>query len=179
MPVRQFIDEIDLIAVSPRETNARLRAGWLEMPCALGARGLLLRKREGDGATPVGVWPMRRAFYRADRLPPPATALPLRPIRPADGWCDAPGDRRYNRPVMLPYPASAESMWREDHLYDIVIVLGHNDSPARPGLGSAVFMHLARPDFGPTRGCIALAPVDMLKLIARCRPGTMVRVGGR
>lgn len=133
-------------------------------------------KREGDGATPAGVFPIRRLLYRSDKGPPPQTALPSCPICETDGWCDAPKDAAYNRPVILPYRASAERLWRDDDLYDLVLVLGHNDDPPLPGLGSAIFVHLRSPDGGPTDGCIALAREDMLSLIEQARPGDAVRV---
>ena len=134
-------------------------------------------KREGDGATPVGRFALRRLLYRRDRLPAaPATALPAAVIGRDDGWCDDPGDPAYNRPVRLPYPASHERLWREDGLYDLVVVLGHNDDPPVPGLGSAVFLHVARPDYGPTEGCVALARDDLLVLLEGCGAGTMLEI---
>jgi L,D-peptidoglycan transpeptidase YkuD (ErfK/YbiS/YcfS/YnhG family) len=157
--------------------------GWLDLGgdkarCALGPAGVLpaSAKREGDGASPAGVWPLRRVLYRPDRGPPPATALPTATIAPDDGWCDAPGDANYNRAVKLPYPASAEQMWREDHLYDLVVVLGHNDDPAVPGLGSAIFLHLAKPDYAPTHGCVALARADLEALLRTAAPGDAVEI---
>jgi L,D-peptidoglycan transpeptidase YkuD (ErfK/YbiS/YcfS/YnhG family) len=142
-------------------------------PCALGKGGLkpAADKREGDGATPIGTWPLRRVLYRPDRSAAPQTALPTAPIAPDDGWCDASGDPAYNRPVRLPYPAGAERMWRDDGLYDLVVVLGHNDDPVVPGMGSAIFLHLARPDYGPTEGCVALARPDLEALLALAAPG--------
>ena len=103
--------------------------GPLVLACALGRTGRRVRKREGDGATPVGRWTVREVFYRPDRIRRPQTRLKVRPLRPGDGWCDAPGDRNYNRAVAL-YPARTESLWRADRLYDVVVVLGYNDRPA-------------------------------------------------
>ncbi len=147
--------------------------------CALGAGGLCAakKKREGDGATPTGDYYLRRLLYRADRTPPPRTTLPARAIREDDGWCDDTNDPAYNRPVALPYPASHEKLWREDHVYDLIGVLSHNDNPPAPGLGSAVFIHLARPDYSPTRGCIALAEPDLRALFAFASKETLIRVG--
>lgn len=150
--------------------------GPLRLPCALGRGGRRARKREGDGATPIGMWPMREVLYRADRMARPVTGLPVSPIRPDDGWCDAPHDRNYNRPVRLPYPAGHERLWREDHLYDLVVILGYNDVPRSRGQGSAIFMHLAAPDFTPTVGCIALHEADLRKLLALAQRGATVRV---
>lgn len=149
-----------------------LICGALQLRCALGRSGIGSAKREGDGATPLGRWRLRALWYRRDRVAVPHTRLSARAIRPDDGWCDAPSDRNYNRPVRLPYPARAEAMWREDHLYDLVVELGYNDRPRSRGRGSAVFMHLARADFAPTEGCIALERSDLTRLLQHCGPRT-------
>lgn len=157
------------------------REGRLDWPggsfrCALGRGGIRSDKREGDGATPVGRFALRRVLWRADRLPRPETGLPVSPIAPDDGWCDDPADPAYNRPVKRPYAASHEELWREDHVYDVIVVMGHNDDPVVPGLGSAVFMHVARPDWAPTAGCVALPLPDLLRLLKDCTPGTVLTV---
>ena len=146
--------------------------------CALGPAGVIeaQAKREGDGATPLGVWPMLRVLYRPDRGEAPDTALPVAPLAPEDGWCDDPADPNYNRPVTLPYPASCETMWREDELYDVVVVLAHNDDPPIPGLGSAIFLHCAKPGYPPTQGCVALARADLLAVLELAGPGDAVEV---
>lgn len=141
---------------------------------AIGPGGIGTKGGEGDGITPRGCFPVREIFYRADRIAKPVTTLPLRAIQKDDGWCDAAEDPNYNRPVKLPYPASAEVMWREDHLYDLVAVLGYNDDPVVPGKGSAIFLHLARPDRSATQGCVALAYDDALAAIAQLQPGDQV-----
>lgn len=154
-----------IITVSP---EGYVSWGQERARCALGKGGVRTDKREGDGATPVGEFPLRRVLYRADRIARPTTALDCAPIDPEDGWCDDPSSPDYNRPVRLPHPARHERMWREDGVYDIVVVLGHNDDPPVPGLGSAVFMHLARPGYAPTEGCVALEREDLLRLLAAC-----------
>lgn len=140
----------------------------LTFPCAIGRNGMIdaAQKREGDGASPIGIWPMRRVFYRPDRLDAPETGLPLTELKPDMGWCDAPDDRNYNRLVTLPYSASHEALWREDHVYDIIVELAHNDSPPAAHLGSAIFMHVAKPGYTPTQGCAALAKEDLLRVLA-------------
>lgn len=160
-------------------SDGRLLHGGRALRCALGAGGVTRAKREGDKATPAGRFPLRRVLYRPDRLAPPRTALPVAPIRPEDGWCDAPDDARYNRPVTLPYPASHERLWREDGLYDIVVVLGYNDDPPRAGKGSAIFLHVARPGYAPTEGCVALARPDFEAVLAACGPGDSIEVHDR
>lgn len=136
--------------------------------CALGRGGIRRaeEKQEGDGATPAGLLPLRRLLYRADRLPPPACAVPREPLAPEDGWCDDPASPDYNRPVHLPHPARHEALWRADEVYDVIGVLGWNDQPVQRGRGSAIFLHLARPDLSPTEGCVALPLRDLLAVLA-------------
>ena len=153
--------QIDIWQHGAKPHTGLVHLGDRLMPCALGRNGVTLDGREGDGATPTGTYPLRHVLYRGDRVMRPLTSLRARPIGPRDGWCDASEDAAYNQPVRLPYPASAEKLTRKDRLYDMLVVLGHNDDPVIPGLGSAIFMHVARPDFGPTLGCIALAPHDL------------------
>lgn len=132
----------------------------------LGRAGVREHKEEGDGATPLGVLPLRRVLYRADRGPAPVCAVPVEPIAPNDGWCDDPLHRDYNRAIRLPHDASHEELWRRDPVYDIIGVLGWNDAPVRRKLGSAIFLHVARPSYPPTEGCIALNLPDLREVLA-------------
>jgi len=141
---------------------------------AIGPGGIASKSGEGDGITPRGHFAVREIFYRADRIAKPVTTLPLRVIQKDDGWCDAPDDPNYNRLVKLPYPVSTETLWREDHLYDLVAVLGYNDDPVVPGKGSAIFLHLARLDYSATQGCVALAYDDALAAISQLQPSDQV-----
>jgi L,D-peptidoglycan transpeptidase YkuD (ErfK/YbiS/YcfS/YnhG family) len=149
-----------------------------EARCALGRSGVTLAdaKREGDGASPLGAWPMRCVYWRPDRLARPASGLPVEPLIEEAGWCDDPADLFYNRPVILPYPASHEKLWREDHVYDLIVELGYNDAPIVPGKGSAIFLHIARADYSPTEGCIACAQEDLLALIAAAKLGDALEI---
>jgi L,D-peptidoglycan transpeptidase YkuD (ErfK/YbiS/YcfS/YnhG family) len=168
------VPKLTLRGLSRARSQGKLCVGALAFRCALGRGGRGAKVREGDGITPVGRWPVRAVLYRPDRLRRPRTALPLRAIRAHDGWCDDPTDGRYNRMVKLPFRRSHERLWRGDHLYDIVIVLGYNDRPRSLGRGSAIFIHLARRDFAPTAGCIALRRPDLLRLLERLEPGDSV-----
>ncbi len=145
--------------------------------CALGRCGVRADKREADGATPAGAFAMRRVLYRSDRVPAPVSALAVRALTPADGWCDDPADGQYNRQVRLPFAGHHELLWRDDHIYDLIVVLGHNDDPVVPELGSAVFLHLARPQYPATEGCIALAAPDLRSVLSQCGADSVVRVG--
>ncbi len=143
-----------------------LRLAGAQWRCALGRGGVRVDKREGDGATPAGRLVLRRVLYRADRVAAPATAAAVEPMAPDDGWCDDPHDPRYNRAVRLPYSGRHERLWRPDEVYDLVGVLGWNDAPVVPERGSAIFLHVARPDYSPTLGCVALAAPDLRALFA-------------
>lgn len=159
-------------------SDGRLEGGGLSLRCALGKGGVLpaAEKREGDGASPAGVWPVRRVWYRADKGPPPETGIPVIALRPEDGWCDAPGDARYNQWVPLPCPARHERLWREDGLYDLIVELGYNDDPPVTGKGSAIFLHVARPGYLPTEGCAALAEDDLRAVLTRLQGGSMIEI---
>ncbi|MDX3901309.1 MAG: L,D-transpeptidase family protein [Sphingobium sp.] len=150
----------------------------LDMPCVIGRGGPCAAdaKREGDGCTPIGCWPIRAVLLRPGRVAPPPLALPWRWTRPDDGWSDDPADSAYNRPVRLPRARSTESLQRVDALYDIIVVLGHNDAPPVPGAGSAIFFHLWT-DAQATEGCVAVAREDMLRILPLLRPGDAMRIG--
>jgi L,D-peptidoglycan transpeptidase YkuD (ErfK/YbiS/YcfS/YnhG family) len=147
--------------------------------CALGRSGMHATKREGDGITPTGIYALRSVLYRPDRVNPPETTLAVSSLGQNDGWCDDPNSPAYNQPILLPSDASAEHLWREDHLYDVIVVLGHNDDPVIPGAGSAIFMHVASDGYGPTEGCIALAIGDLQTVLAGCNSGTTITIGRR
>ena len=158
--------------------DGRFLLAGRETRCSVGRSGIVAAedKREGDGFSPAGTWPMRRVFYRPDRLEPPKTLLPLIALTPEDGWCDAPDDPLYNRWVKLPYAASHENLWLEDHVYDVIVELGYNDDPPVPPLGSAIFLHLARPDWGPTAGCVAVTLEDMLEILRLSARGSEIEI---
>jgi L,D-peptidoglycan transpeptidase YkuD (ErfK/YbiS/YcfS/YnhG family) len=159
-----------------KPSEARLVLAHGVRRAALGRSGIKALKREGDGATPAGRFTLRQVLYRADRHFPPLTGIPLRAIRASDGWCDDPRDRNYNHRIRLPSARSAEGLMRANHLYDLVIVLGYNDLPRVRGKGSAIFMHLARPGYTPTEGCIALSRHDLLMLLAQAWRGSTIVV---
>lgn len=166
-----------IVRVRPgKRSKGTVTLGALTFACSLGREGRSARKREGDGATPTGTWQVVGLLYRADRAPRPRGGLPMRRITRDDGWCDASGDRNYNRTVRHPYPASAERLWRDDGLYDVIAVLAHNRVPRVQGRGSAIFMHVARPGYLPTEGCIGLALPHLRRVVAALARGARVRV---
>ena len=167
-----------VLAHSTGSTQGRLHLGAMMVRCALGRGGVSARKREGDGATPIGRFAILAVYYRADKVVRPRSALPVRAIRRDDGWCDAPGDRNYNAWVRHPYGASAERLWRDDDLYDLVVVLDYKIWPRWRGRGSAIFLHVARPGFAPTEGCVALRMPELLRIIAALGRQGAVQVRG-
>lgn len=159
--------------ITVRRANDGFVADWGKgaRACAVGRGGVAEKQREGDGITPVGIWPLRNVLYRPDRLARPDTKLAVSALTPDDGWCEAPDDPDYNRMVRLPHRAAGDSLWREDALYDLVLVVGYNDAPVVPGRGSAIFLHVARENYGPTAGCVALTRGDLLEALAQLAPG--------
>jgi L,D-peptidoglycan transpeptidase YkuD (ErfK/YbiS/YcfS/YnhG family) len=148
------------------------------VPAVFGKGGALpaADKREGDGATPLGIWPIRAALLRPDRVAAPATTLPWRWLRPNDGWSDDAADPSYNRPVTLPHAFSAETLWRDNHAYDVILILGHNDTPPTAPHGSAIFWHCAQPDHRPTEGCIAIDRAILLRWLAQIPAGAILHI---
>ena len=155
-------------------TRGVLRAGHLAIPVALGRGGILANKREGDGGTPRGRFRLVRLWWRADRQTRPATLLPARRIGPQDAWCEDPADRHYNRYIQIPERDGADRLRREDHLYDFIIEISHNQRPRIAGRGSAVFVHIAKPGFAPTAGCVAMTRARIRHLLARVGPKTHI-----
>jgi L,D-peptidoglycan transpeptidase YkuD (ErfK/YbiS/YcfS/YnhG family) len=171
-----------LSAIRVRRAAGDARRGWLtadgwSVPVALGRGGILANKWEGDGGTPRGIYHPLRLWWRADRHTRPRTYLPVRAIRPEDAWCEDPRDRHYNRPIRLVRDQPGDRLTREDHLYDFIVEIDHNSAPRIAGRGSAVFLHLARPNFSPTAGCVSMTKSSMLRLLRRMGPRTKIVIG--
>jgi L,D-peptidoglycan transpeptidase YkuD (ErfK/YbiS/YcfS/YnhG family) len=171
---KRYLRHLVVHRLEPRGPRALLVAGQTVFACRIGRTGRSHAKREGDGATPVGVFALNGGWWRPDRRLPPRTGLALRPLRKNDGWCDAPGHRLYNRFVTLPFAASHEAMWRSDHQYDVVLDIDWNRHPRRQGRGSAIFLHLMSDNRGGTAGCVAVAPDRIDRLMARIGPATRI-----
>lgn len=144
------------------------------LPCTIGKGGISANKREGDGATPVGIHRITGMFYRPDRLHRPARWA--RPIGPTDLWSDDPGDAQYNQHVRAPYAGSHECLRRSDPLYDLILLTDWNWPQAQAGRGSAIFLHQwRRPGFS-TEGCIAFARADLHWIATRVQIGSRIIV---
>ncbi len=167
-------DPVEMIV----STDGLLRFDDREFRCAIGKNGVVSAdaKTEGDGKTPAGTWRLRYVMYRSDRRASPHTDLPVTTISFSDGWCDDPTHPDYNRLVRLPFDASHEKLFRDDGLYNLIVVLGHNDDPTVPGKGSAIFMHIARPDYTGTEGCVALGEKDLETILSMCTTESYIRI---
>ena len=171
-----------LSAIWIRAAAGNPRRGWLlagrqALPVALGRGGVIANKREGDGGTPKGIFRPRQVWWRADRHPRPRTFLPIRAIRSEDAWSEDPHSRHYNQPLRLGRGDDGDRLMRGDHLYDFIVEIDHNTSPRVAGLGSAVFLHLARDNFGPTAGCVSMTKPAMLRLLRQLGPQTRIVIG--
>lgn len=176
MSGRRQLRRIGIATIYAKKSGGMLVFGGLSVPCALGRSGITRQKREGDGATPAGTLAFVKVYYRPDRIRRPTTLLPAIPLRRDSGWCDDPSDRRYNRALRLPSRAGHECLWRSDHLYDLVVVLDYNLKNPRRGAGSAIFFHLASPEYSPTQGCVAVDMPAMRRILSRAGPGTYLDV---
>ena len=168
---------MEIIVTHPHKTGASLSFGKLEAPCSIGKGGITENKVEGDFCTPAGIWPLKRVFFREDRIKEPETELQTFSISKTMGWSDDPNDKKsYNTLIKKPHSYSHEDLWRSDNIYDIIVELGYNDNPPIIGKGSAIFMHLARDNFEPTAGCVALKSFDLISLLSLVKRGDLVNI---
>jgi len=163
----------NLITVSP---SGSLTFKNKSYKCALGESGVAVEKMEGDGATPAGTFVIREIFYRPDRLESPKTSLTIAPLKPNDAWCDDPTHVNYNKKVTIPHEGHVEKLWRKDHVYDVIVVIGYNDDPIKKSGGSAIFLHVAKDDFNRTKGCVALKLTDLNEIISKLTPQSQIRI---
>jgi|ERR1700733_13257674 L,D-peptidoglycan transpeptidase YkuD (ErfK/YbiS/YcfS/YnhG family) len=173
---RTFLRNIQVRALPGRRSRGLLQAGPLTVPVALGRGGIKADKREGDGGTPRGRFRPLRLWWRADRIARPRTSLSTRRVTRGTAWSEDPADRNYNRPVARSANEPGDRLWRSDGLYDLFIEIDHNVRPRVAGRGSAVFIHVARPGFTPTAGCVALRLEDLRRLSQRIGPKTRITV---
>ncbi len=174
--VNSLVRHCDVYREAANSSRGRLRLGAVYVPCALGRAGIQSQKKEGDGATPFGTFGMIGLLMRRARFAVRAPGRPVAPIRSSDGWCDDPASGAYNRRVRLPHRAGCEKLWRDDGLYDVILVLDYNLAPRRKGRGSAIFFHLARSGFEATEGCVAISASDMRRLLPRLSPSARLAI---
>ena len=144
--------------------------------CAVGKRGISIKKKEGDFITPKGTFKIREIFYRKDRVQNLITRIKKTVIRKNMGWCDDPKSKKYNKLVYFPFKHSAEKLYRSENIYDIILVLNFNMNPVKKNKGSAIFIHIAKKNFQPTQGCIALDKSELIKLVKSIKINTIVKI---
>jgi L,D-peptidoglycan transpeptidase YkuD (ErfK/YbiS/YcfS/YnhG family) len=161
---------------SPRDTSVRLHLvsrgdrGWSSstppMAGTIGRSGFAppYAKKEGDGRTPSGVFPLEFAFGYE---PEADTRMRYRQTTERDIWVDDPASRDYNQWVKRDETraSSFEELLRKDSLYKYGLVVGYNMRPVVKGLGSAIFVHLWNKPGEPTSGCVAVAEEDMRHIL--------------
>jgi L,D-peptidoglycan transpeptidase YkuD (ErfK/YbiS/YcfS/YnhG family) len=167
--------------MSPRRLQANYKKRLLSFDgvsffCVFGRDGVIENKTEGDWKTPIGTFSIRKIYYRSDRIIKLDTKLESIPLSKNDAWCDDPQSPQYNSFIELPFSGSYENLWREDCLYDIIIVIGYNDSPAVPNKGSAIFIHLTKENMEYTKGCLAIKKEDMINLLKKIEKDTKIEI---
>tara|TARA_Y100000816_G_scaffold162224_1_gene116075 strand:+ start:177 stop:668 length:492 start_codon:yes stop_codon:yes gene_type:complete len=147
-----------------------------KVKCALGKRGIGVKKKEGDQITPRGSYKIRGILYRRDKIKNLKTKLIKKVINKKMGWCDDPKSKKYNQLIKLPSKFNFEKLYRNDDIYDIVFILNFNTSPVKKNKGSAIFVHIAKKNYLPTRGCIAIKKNDIKKLAREINRKTLVKI---
>ena len=144
--------------------------------CAVGKRGISIKKKEGDFITPKGTFKIREIFYRKDRVQNLITRIKKTVIRKNMGWCDDPKSKKYNKLIYFPFKHSAEKLYRSENIYDIILVLNFNMNPVKKNKGSAIFIHVTKKNFQSTQGCIALNKFELIKLVKSIKINTIVKI---
>ena len=144
--------------------------------CAVGKRGITIKKKEGDFITPKGTFKIKEIFYRKDRVQNLTTRLKKTVIRKNMGWCDDPKSKKYNKLINFPFKYGAERLYRRENIYDIILVLNFNMNPVKKYKGSAIFIHVAKKSFQPTKGCIALNKSELIKLVKSIKKNSIVNI---
>ncbi len=138
-----------------------------KLKCSLGKRGITNNKKEGDQKTPKGTFLFKSIFYRKDKISNLKSALNKKIIKKNMGWCNDPGSKHYNKLIYFPFKESAEKLWLAKRVYDVIVVINCNLKPVIKNKGSAIFLHIAKKNYSPTKGCVAINKKDMLFLITK------------
>jgi L,D-peptidoglycan transpeptidase YkuD (ErfK/YbiS/YcfS/YnhG family) len=148
----------------------------LKFRCSVGKAGIKNKKKEGDNITPKGIFKLLKLYYRADKIKKIDTELKKIKIKKNMGWCDDPKSRHYNKVIKIPNNFSYEKLYRNDNIYDLIIVLSYNISPTIKNKGSAIFMHIAKDKYLPTQGCIALKKIHLIKILKEIKLNTLIKI---
>ena len=156
--------------------NKFLYFNQYKIKCAIGKRGITSKKIEGDEKTPKGTFTLKSIFYRKDRISSIKTSLKKTIIKKNMGGCDDSSSRYYNRLVKLPFNLSAEKLWLKARVYDVIIIINYNLKPTIKNKGSAIFLHIAKRNYRPTKGCIAITKKDIILLISKMNNKTKIKI---
>ena len=148
----------------------------LKFRCALGKAGIKKKEKEGDNVTPKGIFKIIKMYYRPDKIKNIKTNIKKIKIKKNIGWCDDPSSRFYNQQINLPSKFSYEKLYRNDNLYDLILVLNYNTNPIIENKGSAIFVHIAKKSYTKTKGCIALKKKHLIELISIIKKNTKIKI---
>jgi L,D-peptidoglycan transpeptidase YkuD (ErfK/YbiS/YcfS/YnhG family) len=144
--------------------------------CALGKGGIKKKVKEGDNITPKGIFKIIKIYYRPDKINKIISSIKKIKIKKNMGWCDDPSSSYYNKQVKLPSKYNHERLYRKDNLYDLILVLNYNTSPIKKNKGSAIFLHIAKKKYQPTKGCVALKKQDLIQLTSIIKKNTKIKL---
>ena len=161
--------------------NIKLKKNFLyfdkyRIKCAIGKRGITHKKLEGDNKTPVGVFKFNSIFYRKDRIKKIKSSLQKNVIKKNMGWCDDSNSKFYNKLIRFPFKFRAEKLWLKDNVYDILLIINYNTRPVVKKKGSAIFLHIAKKNYPPTKGCVAVSIKDMNLLLSKIKTKTKIKI---
>ena len=161
--------------------NIKLKNNFLyldqyKIKCAVGKRGITDKKLEGDNKTPSGIFRFISIFYRKDRISIAKSHLQKVVIKKNMGWCDDSNSKFYNNLIKFPFLCSAEKLWLTENIYDIIVIISYNINPTIKKKGSAIFLHIAKKNYTPTKGCVAISKKDMKLLIGKINYKTKFRI---
>jgi L,D-peptidoglycan transpeptidase YkuD (ErfK/YbiS/YcfS/YnhG family) len=148
----------------------------LKFRCALGEAGIKKKKKEGDNITPKGEFKIIKVYYRDDKVKNITTSIKKLKIKKNTGWCDDPNSKFYNKQIKLPSKFSHEKLYRNDNLYDLILVSNYNMNPIIKNKGSAIFIHVAKNSYEKTKGCIALKKEHLIKLLSQIKKDTRIKI---
>ena len=155
--------------------NYLLYKGY-KLKCSIGKSGITSFKKEGDLATPKGIFKLGLLYYRKDRIKLPKCKISKKTIKRNMGWCDESGNKKYNREINFPFKYSAEKLYRKDKIYDLFLFIKYNWSPVIKKRGSAIFLHVAKKKFTSTKGCVAILKSDFLKILPLINKKTKIKI---
>ena len=144
--------------------------------CAIGKRGIGIKRKEGDLITPKGKYKIKYILYRKDRIRKIQSKIKRIAITKSMGWCDDPRSRDYNKLIKLPTNYKYEKLYRKENVYDLILVLNFNMRPIVKKKGSAIFIHIARKNYKKTEGCVAINKISLLKIIKKLKNNTKVLI---